>query len=390
MKPERSIYYISVLTERYLSADLSFFLLLILLMIAFLHRKNRDDHYIQERLFHRVCASTILMLALDVVFRFIDGGTSYRLTYAVTWLYFVFEPLPVVFWLSYLDYYIHKSKSRLRKRLYYLPLFFAVLLIMGMDPFTRWIFWVDQSNHYRRGPLLPIIVVLNAAILAFTVFTALLRRRDIDKRGFATLVVFGVIPLVGNVLQFIFVGTILVWPSVALAVIYLYLFLENQRNEKDYLTGLLNRRQIDARILSRLSLLERQGGFAIVMIDMDDFKSINDAYGHKEGDRALVQASNLIFRALRSNDRVARFGGDEFIVFLEEEDEAEVRKVIERIYSDIERFNELKAVPYRLSLSCGYRIVRQGEGLSYLDLIHEADLNMYRTKKAKKIALPQS
>ncbi len=381
-----SIYHDNVALERYLSADLSIFLLLILLMISVMHRNKREENFVQERLFHWICLSTMLMLGLDVLFRFTDGGPSRVLSYAVTWLYFVVEPLPMVFWLCYLDYFIYKSVSRLRKRLYYMPYFVAVLLVMAADPFTHWIFWVDEINRYRRGPYIAFIVLLNTAVLVLTVLAALTKKRDIEKRYFVSLVVFGMIPLTGNFLQFIFVGTILLWPSVAMAVIYIYIFIENQRDAKDYLTGLMNRRQIDARILSRLATLEKQGGFAVVMIDMDGFKSINDEFGHNEGDRALVQVASLIFRAVRSVDRVARFGGDEFIVFLEEESESEVVKVIERIYGAMEKFNGIKVLPYRLALSCGYRIVLPGESLPYLDLIHQADQNMYQVKKAKKAA----
>jgi diguanylate cyclase (GGDEF)-like protein len=90
-----------------------------------------------------------------------------------------------------------------------------------------------------------------------------------------------------------------------------------QLARRDPLTGLLNRREL-------LALLDRQaqGGrrsadrFSVLMIDLDHFKSINDRLGHEAGDRALVQAARQMARALRDQDRIGRFGGEEFVAWL--------------------------------------------------------------------------
>jgi diguanylate cyclase (GGDEF)-like protein len=373
-----------VLVERYLSADLSLFLFFILLMISIILRQKKGEQPYQVKLFRGICDSTMLMMGLDVVFRFTNGGDSRGVIYVVTWLYFFFEPVPMIFWLCYLDFYLHKSTQRLKERYYYVPLFLITLILMIMDPFTHSVFYIDQNNFYQRGPLVPVIVYFNIIILIVTIVIALKRQRDVGRRVFIGLVIFGMIPLLGNILQLLLVGSILVWPSVALAVIYIFLFLESQRDQKDYLTGLLNRQQIDDMINTRILMLDKQGGFALLMIDMDDFKSINDTYGHKEGDRALVHAAELIYKSVRSIDKVARFGGDEFLLLLEEAEKAEVEKVIARIHEEIISYNNDSLLPYSLKLSCGSKIVHRDEKISFYELIHEADQDMYRIKRAKK------
>jgi len=377
-----------VLIERYLSADLSLFLFFILLMISIILRQKRGEQSYQVRLFRGICDSTMLMMGLDVIFRFTDGGSSTAVIYIVTWLYFFIEPIPIILWLCYLDFYLHKSVQRLKKLYFYSPLFLIIIVMMLIQPFNNCVFYIDQNNFYRRGPLVPVIVYFNIILLIATIIIALKRKRDVGSKVLFGLVMFGIIPLTGNLLQFILVGTILVWPSVALAVIFTFLFLESQRDQRDYLTGLLNRQQIDDMINSRISMMEKQGAFALLMIDMDDFKSINDTYGHKEGDRALVQASELIYKSVRSIDRVARFGGDEFILLLEEGEKSEVEKVILRINEEIQTFNKTRLFPYDLKLSCGYKIVQKNEQCSYYELIHEADQDMYRIKREKKNFYP--
>ncbi len=379
-----SSYYSFVLLERYLSADLSIFLFLVLLMISVLHYRNRRARSVQSSLFKRLCDSTLIMMGLDVVFRFIDGGDSYYLSYATTWLYFFIEPLPMVFWLCYLDYYLYKSRERLRKRFYYFPVFSIIFVLLVVDPLTHWVFSISDDNYYQRGPLIPLIVFFNIIILAVTIIVALKRKKDVGRSVFLSLVMFSVIPLLGNLMQFLIPGTILVWPTVAIAVVYIFIFMETQKDRKDYLTGLFNKQQIDDLIQRRLSHPDKEHGFTILMIDLDDFKGINDNFGHKEGDRALVKAAEILFHSVRSIDKVARFGGDEFLILLEEDHKDEIEKVIVRIESNLRKYNQAGHVPYELKLSCGYKLVHPGNDNNLYDLIHEADLEMYRVKKTKK------
>lgn len=324
------------------------------------------------------------MLMLDVLFRFTNGGNNTALIYVVTFLYFLIEPIPMIFWLCYLDFFLHKSLKRLKKRYFYMPPFFLIVGLMALNPFSHWIFFIDQNNFYQRGPFLSIIVFFNIIILLITLITAFKQKQDIGSKAFMGLVMFGLIPLFANILQFVFIGTILIWPSVALSEIYIFIFLEFDREQKDYLTGLLNRQQIDDFILNRISTLNKKGGFSLVMIDLDDFKDINDSFGHKEGDRALISAAQLIFRSVRSIDKVARFGGDEFLILLEEIDSIEVENVIQRINRKVKDFNDTGVTPYKLSMSCGYRIVQKGEEDSPYNIIHQADVEMYKAKRINK------
>jgi two-component system cell cycle response regulator len=85
----------------------------------------------------------------------------------------------------------------------------------------------------------------------------------------------------------------------------------------DPLTGLANRRQLDARVAEAFALALRGRPMACVMVDLDGFKAINDAYGHSAGDRVLVTAAQRLRAALRVTDVIGRYGGDEFLLVLE-------------------------------------------------------------------------
>ncbi|HDL50642.1 MAG TPA: GGDEF domain-containing protein, partial [Firmicutes bacterium] len=107
---------------------------------------------------------------------------------------------------------------------------------------------------------------------------------------------------------------------------------------KDYLTGLYNRRELERMLSYEISKSIRyDSSFQLMMIDLDEFKSINDAFGHPEGDRVLKKFAEILRESVRKTDLVFRYGGDEFIVFVPGDDKMAVEKISKRIR---DRFNK--------------------------------------------------
>ena len=100
----------------------------------------------------------------------------------------------------------------------------------------------------------------------------------------------------------------------------------------DELTGLPNRRMLDAALRVRIESLSRYGwGFGFLIVDVDHFKTINNKYGHVAGDAALASIANTLLGAVRTGDFVARWGGDEFAILVEASDEAGLCDTAERV-----------------------------------------------------------
>ena len=103
-------------------------------------------------------------------------------------------------------------------------------------------------------------------------------------------------------------------------------------SERDPLTGLYNRRRLDEEIMRQLAILQRyHRPFAVLMIDLDCFKEVNDTAGHAAGDALLVEVAHSLRRRLRTVDYVARFGGDEFVVLLPDVDEESATAVANKV-----------------------------------------------------------
>ncbi len=368
--------------------DLSFFLSLILVMILFLLRRKRIRSF-QSRLFRRMIFSILFLLQYDGILWLLNGKTvlPVGITLFTYNLYYLAETIPLILWLCYLDYFIFHSRERLKKHWYYMQPFLLVLLILIASVPSGFIFSVDANGIYHRGPGIPLILAINAAVLFSSMILVLRRRKDVGLRALSIIVIFEVIPIVGSIIQILMYQTSFLWPTVALATIFVYLYLEGHRGVRDYLTGLYNRQHIDDLVQSRITEYKRRGGFALLMIDMDGFKEINDRFGHKEGDRALITMANILNVSVRNIDGVGRFGGDEFLILMEEDDPKKVEQIIDRIQEKVQEVNSRTTKEYQLKFSYGYTIFSPSEHQNIDELQKCVDDAMYADKTRKKTAL---
>jgi diguanylate cyclase (GGDEF)-like protein len=147
----------------------------------------------------------------------------------------------------------------------------------------------------------------------------------------------------------------------------------------DSLTGLLNRRYIEERLGDELNRADRSGGpVSFMMLDVDEFKSYNDRYGHPAGDEALKLVGQILRENLRGADVAARYGGEEFSVLLPETSADEAEAIAERIRRHVE---ETKFPKRKVTVSIG--IAMFGGDLSTVEqLIKAADNALYSAKRA--------
>lgn len=151
----------------------------------------------------------------------------------------------------------------------------------------------------------------------------------------------------------------------------------------DELTGVLNRRGFEYFLGEKKRETERfRKTFGILFIDIDDFKQINDTYGHKIGDKVLKMVAEVLKSNLRINDVVARYGGDEFVVIFEITDEDELKVLANRINILINSsFIEDSGNLIKVSVSIGGSISKEG---NLERVLEEADRLMYVSKSKGK------
>lgn len=149
----------------------------------------------------------------------------------------------------------------------------------------------------------------------------------------------------------------------------------------DPLTGLANRRKLEELAAKSLAVARRHGRpLALLMIDVDQFKRINDQQGHQAGDAALRVLADLCQRQMREEDTLARFGGDEFVALLPHTSLDQALEMAERLRGSVEAFGRAEGCPQPgLTISLGVSGFQPGDA-SFADLLARADAALYQAK----------
>lgn len=218
------------------------------------------------------------------------------------------------------------------------PLGYTPFIVAG---FYIILLLIQTLTEYRRGSYMEAMIVSAIALLAFTstVMESLFHFRAIQNACIGT------------------------------SITYYYLFLHTNRNNQDTLTGALTRRRfyLDAeKYRTTLS--------AVVSLDLNDLKKINDQFGHLEGDQALVEVSTVIKKNMGKRASLYRVGGDEFMILCYKLSEEKVQEMIARIQT------ELKNTQYRCAM--GYALFSHQAELERVCQI--ADKAMYENKRQMK------
>jgi diguanylate cyclase (GGDEF)-like protein len=178
---------------------------------------------------------------------------------------------------------------------------------------------------------------------------------------------------------------------IALIITFIITFIIKKYNkqleylaEYDQLTNINNRRAFTQKI-NFMFLLNRRNNhkICIAFIDIDNFKNINDKYGHTIGDKVLIIVSSIMKNSIRSSDLIARWGGEEFIIALINSDIEDSKKIINNIREKLLNDLELKALlAEELTISTGLTSLKNDEGLD--EIINRADNGMYKAKNSGK------
>jgi diguanylate cyclase (GGDEF)-like protein len=152
--------------------------------------------------------------------------------------------------------------------------------------------------------------------------------------------------------------------------------------DHDPLTGLANRRRFEEELERHVARGRRYGmSGAVLMLDLDDFKQVNDNFGHRAGDRVMTAVAVVLRNRLRESDTVARFGGDEFAILMPVGGETEATELADLLASAVARDVSSPAGP--LSASVGIALTEEHSTPD--ELLSRADDAMYAAKRARKL-----
>ena len=337
-----------------------------------------------KRVVVELSTSLSLMIFGNGVLSCVNGTNffgSYYINYVFTVIYFLLNGLVPLLWFKYMYIFSDTSPKKSISQITAIP-YLLYLILIFINCFTDILFSINSNNQYQREDGFWLIVILNMTyILASVVVIILAITRNRGFRSEGKHILLGMLLVaLGIVLQLYFWEDSFILLTFLLFMLIVFLRFQNLEMLVDPLTGLGNRRRMQLYIdkLSR----KRKGEFSAIVFDIDDFKDINDLYGHIYGDRVLIVISKILEKSA-GNKKITciRYGGDEFIVITPKE---EVNEFIAKFKKLLSEFNDHKEFPSKIDVSIGVSEFTVNSEINMEYIINTADKLMYEKKKLKK------
>lgn len=355
----------------------------LMLAIMFNKKKRAGVRSLDKQILYRMCWLCLALCLLETASFALDGRTFSLARPLAVWvnvLVFVLGVAMSYLWTCYVDYKIFEDYGRLR-RIYRLAAIpgLIVCLMAAANLFTDVFFGISSDNVYYRTPLFFLPYLVSYGYLTYGAILTDLYRRKADRYLFMPVIFFLLPVYLGSLIQFFNYGVALIWVSVALGLTFLYVNLQNEESFLDALTKLYNRNYLLHYMEHMSERFQKGKRLTGIMLDINGFKSINDTYGHMKGDGVLRDMGEVLLRSVGNRAAVAQYGGDEFIILIEDPAENDVQKIRENIAAELEAYNGLHKLPLAISLSAG---IAEFDKIGIYEFFREMDRKMYEEKKA--------
>jgi diguanylate cyclase (GGDEF)-like protein len=363
-------------------------LVLLLIGADYLRRWTYDR--LQRYLFLTVIGCSIVALFADAAWVLLEDHPGMAITvglYIALTLYYLTTAASYYVVLLFIDYFVCRNIKRLKIiAIIAIVLNSINLILLIINIWEPIYFDIGKYNEFERADFYSIRLVL----AFFPVFGGFLdiavSPKGLRRLHISFFLLFILLTSAGAIADIIFDGYLLLWPLFTAAMLFSYFFIIRRETRTDPLTGLENRYSFNEFInhleekeqILKQKNEKRARNWTITMIDMDNFKEINDTLGHSFGDIALQDMAKIIRANIRQIDRAVRYGGDEFVILrpgLISQDE-----FVTRLKKALSEHNNTMQRPFRLQISHGSVYYLPGKGQKIQSLMAEVDALMYEDK----------
>lgn len=252
------------------------------------------------------------------------------------------------------------------------------LITAALSPSFGLIFSVNAHNQYARGDLFFVFIAAYVTNLLLLILITL----EVGKRSnypiAGKMAALSFFTIAGTSIQLIHPAVYTTWHCVTLALLLYFLLMSEFDNSFDVLTSFHNRAAFER---AGRQMGEGQA-FSLIMLDIDDFKAINDTYGHDRGDEVIRKVAAAVRGAFERRYTCYRIGGDEFSIIGSETDQGKIEEQLRTMAANLAAMRgEGDPVP---TVSFGYTIFSGEERLDFSKMLQEADAQMYNYKKLHK------
>lgn len=333
---------------------------LTVLMMSFLlicRRKNRESLHVEDKIYDGIVLMNMMGALAETIAFLVDGKSfvgSRQINYASNSLCFIGTVSMGLLWSIYVELRIYRNYKRISQKtaVMVLPWVVEVIMVLCNLSGTGIIFKITGENVYQRtgGALVGYITLM--IYLGYSIYLVYHSRKQGVNLIYFPVMYFVALCFTGILLQLLFYGITASWLMATITLVFVQMQSYAQNLYMDELSGLYNRRYLNA-MLTKRKITDQKALYGIMM-DVNDFKYINDNYGHSMGDKAISTMGNILCRSIPDAGMAIRYAGDEFIVLLPGVDKECVAATMQEIDHNLSKFNEAGTEAFRLSVSMGY------------------------------------
>lgn len=356
------------------------------LMLAVLlgrHRRTRMAS-IDGKIFYGMCLICVILCTVETAGFWLDGQQflpARQLSILCNVLDLCLAAILSFLWICYVDYRLFQDRARILKAYLFGAIPAALICVAAViNLFSGVFFWVTEDNVYYRTPLFLLPCVVMYCYITYGAVLAYRYRKQVDKYLFMPVLALLIPVYLGSMIQLFHYGIALIWVSVALGLMFVYISLQNEDTYLDPLTDLYNRNYL-MHFLDQIPKQKRAGITIIgIMLDVNNFKLINDTYGHMKGDDVLRAVGKILLHATSDSQAiVVRYGGDEFLVLLPASQRGQISRIQKNISEELDRYNSSGETPVPVSFSAG---ISELQGMDLFQFFQNMDRAMYQEKRA--------
>ena len=358
---------------------------LTVLMMWFLllcRRKNRESLHVGDKIYDGMAIVNLLGALSETIAFLVDGKQfigSRQINYVSNSICFIGTVSIGLLWCLYVELRIYRNYKRIFKKARFVMFPWVVEVIMVLCNLfgTGIMFKISEGNIYQRAAGAIVGYISLIIYFAYSIYLVHQSKKQGMNLNFFPVIYFVGPCFAGVLIQFLFYGITSSWVLVAVALIFVQMQSYAENLYMDELSGLYNRRYLNAVLTERKITIGKS--LHGIMMDVNDFKYINDNFGHSMGDKAICTLGNILLRSIPDGGMAIRYAGDEFIVLLSGVDTGSVLATMDEINHNLSQFNESKIEPFTLSVSMGYAEFGAGDDTEAF-LMH-MDEKMYEEKR---------
>ena len=357
--------------------------MVLMLYLIINRRRYRESMHKADQIYDGMVIITLVGAFVEAISFLVDAKSmrfGIALNYISNSLCFLSTVSVAVLWCTYVDLRVYRNYKRTARnvRIFVIPWIIDVFLITANLFGSGILFTVSADNVYKRGDFVFIAYVILVVYYAFSIILVERAKNRGLKEQFFPIFYFIGPCLAGTVIQFFFYGLSASWVSAAIAFTFVQMQSHSEHLLLDSASGLFNRRYLNS-VLKNVKY-DEEVPFYSIMMDMNDFKEINDRFGHSKGDAAIHAMGEVLLNSIPEEGIAIRYAGDEFIVLLNGSSENQLQETMKEIDRNIRRFNESTSEFFQLSVSMGCAKLEQYDenGENFLNAMDE---RMYEQKR---------